>query len=122
MEQKELVCVNCPKGCRITVTLEDGKVKEIWGFSCDKGKQYAAQETTRPMRILTTTVRIEGARLRVLPVITDKEIPLDQMQEAMKQVRKITVQAPIKVSDIIVRNFLGTDANLVASRSMEKQS
>lgn len=122
MEQKELVCVNCPKGCRITVTLEDGKVKEIRGFSCDKGKQYAAQETTRPMRILTTTVRIEGARLRVLPVITDKEIPLDQMQEAMKQVRKITVQAPIKASDIIVRNFLGTDANLVASRSMEKQS
>lgn len=122
MEQKELVCVNCPKGCRITVTLEDGKVKEIRGFSCDKGKQYAAQETTRPMRILMTTVRIEGARLRVLPVITDKEIPLDQMQEAMKQVRKITVQAPIKVSDIIVRNFLGTDANLVASRSMEKQS
>lgn len=122
MEQKELVCVNCPKGCRITVTLEDGKVKEIRGFSCDKGKQYAAQETTRPMRILTTTVRIEGARLRVLPVITDKEIPLDQMQEAMKQARKITVQAPIKVSDIIVRNFLGTDANLVASRSMEKQS
>lgn len=122
MEQKELVCVNCPKGCRITVTLEDGKVKEIQGFSCDKGKQYAAQETTRPMRILTTTVRIEGARLRVLPVITDKEIPLDQMQEAMKQVRKITVQAPIKVSDIIIRNFLGTDANLVASRSMEKQS
>lgn len=122
MEQKELVCVNCPKGCRITVTLEDGEVKEIRGFSCDKGKQYAAQETTRPMRILTTTVRIEGARLRVLPVITDKEIPLDQMQEAMKQVRKITVQAPIKVSDIIVRNFLGTDANLVTSRSMEKQS
>ena len=122
MEQKELVCVNCPKGCRITVTLEDGKVKEIRGFSCDKGKQYAAQETTRPMRILTTTVRIEGARLRVLPVITDKEIPLDQMSEAMDQVRKITVQAPIKVNDVIIADFLGTDANLVASRSMEKQS
>ena len=29
MEQKELVCVNCPKGCRITVELEDGKVQAI---------------------------------------------------------------------------------------------
>lgn len=122
MEQKELVCVNCPKGCRITVELEDGKVQAIRGYSCDKGKQYAAQETTRPMRILTTTARIEGARLRVLPVITDKEIPLDQMSEAMNQVRKITVQAPIKVNDVIIADFLGTDANLVASRSMEKQS
>ena len=106
MEQKELVCVNCPKGCRITVELEDGKVQAIRGYSCDKGKQYAAQETTRPMRILTT----------------DKEIPLDQMSEAMDQVRKITVQAPIKVNDVIIADFLGTDANLVASRSMEKQS
>ena len=57
--------------------------------------------------------------MRAAGVLIGQELP---PQEAMKQVRKITVQAPIKVSDIIVRNFLGTDANLVASRSMEKQS
>ena len=28
METRELTCVVCPAGCKITVTLEDGKVTE----------------------------------------------------------------------------------------------
>ena len=83
METKELICVNCPKGCRITVTLADGKVQSITGNSCPKGAEYAAKETTRPERILTSTVRIEGGLWRVLPVITSGAIPLDQMEAVM---------------------------------------
>ncbi len=119
-EEKQLVCVNCPKGCRITVTLENGIVKDIQGFSCPQGKAYAAQETIRPMRVLTSTVRIEDGFLRVLPVITDKEIPLDLCEEAMEQIRQFRVKAPVKVGQVLIPNFLGTGANLVASRSMKK--
>jgi CxxC motif-containing protein len=119
METKQLVCVNCPKGCNITVTLDNGKVVDIKGYTCDKGKNYAAQETVRPMRVLTSTVKVEGAALRVLPVITDKEIPLDLCEKAMEEIRQLDVKAPIKVNDVIVADFLGTGANLVASRSMK---
>ena len=58
METKELICVNCPKGCRVTVTIADGKVTDIKGYSCDKGKNYAAQETIRPMRVLNVPRRV----------------------------------------------------------------
>jgi CxxC motif-containing protein len=121
MEKKELICVNCPKGCRITVSFEQGKIVDIKGYSCDKGRNYAAQETVRPMRILTTTVKIENCELLVLPVITSKEIPLDMMETAMKEVRKIIVDAPIHMGDVIVKKFLGTDADLIASRSLQRK-
>ncbi len=120
MENKELICVNCPMGCRITVTLDEGRVIDIKGYTCEKGKNYAAQETVRPMRVLTSTVRINGALARVLPVITSQEIPLDMMEEAMEAVRKLTVDAPVRVNQVLIPHFLGTDADLVASRSMKK--
>lgn len=119
METKQLVCVNCPKGCNITVTLDNGKVIDVKGYTCEKGKNYAAQETVRPMRVLTSTVKIEGAPLRVLPVMTDQEIPLDLCEKAMVEIRTIDVKAPIQMNDVIVPNFLGTGANLIASRSMK---
>ena len=120
MEKKELICVNCPKGCHITVTLDHGKVTDIQGYTCEKGKNYAAQETIRPMRVLTSTVKLEGGTLRVLPVITSKEIPLDLCHEAMDAIRKIDVKAPVKMDDVIVKDFLHTGADLLASRSIPK--
>ncbi len=117
---KELICVNCPKGCRIHVEFEDKKIQNITGYSCENGKKYAQEELLCPMRILTTTVRIEQANIRVLPVITDSPIPLSRMKEAMEEVKKIKVRAPIAMNDILVFHFLGTEANLVASRSVER--
>jgi CxxC motif-containing protein len=122
METKELICVNCPKGCRITVTLADGKVQSITGNSCPKGAEYAAKETTRPERILTSTVRIEGGLWRVLPVITSGAIPLDQMEAVMKTVRTVRVEAPVAMNQVLVKNINGLGVDLIASRSMEKAS
>lgn len=119
MENKELVCVNCPMGCRISVSIDQGKVIQVTGNSCPRGKEYAKQESIRPMRILTTTVKIDGGIHAVLPVITDKAIPLDMTFACMDEIRKVKVTAPVAVGDIIVKNLLNTGANVIASRSME---
>ena len=113
-------CTTNEEACRgadviITVTIADGKVTDIKGYSCDKGKNYAAQETIRPMRVLTSTVRIEHGTLRVLPVITNREIPLDLCEKAMEEIRKITIEAPVQMDQVIVKDFLGTGADLIAS-------
>lgn len=120
-EEKELVCVNCPKGCRIIVTMEGKKILSIKGYSCENGKQYAEEEMICPMRVLTTTVKINGAPLRVLPVMSNGSIPLERMEEAMEEVRKIHVDAPVKMNQVLVSHFLGTDVDLIASRSMTKK-
>ncbi len=93
MTEKELICVNCPMGCRVTVTMEDGKILDVKGNSCPRGRAYAEKECIRPERILTTTVKIQNGTHPVLPVITDKEIPLDMIFEAMEEVRSVTVEA-----------------------------
>ena len=116
---KELVCVNCPVGCWLTVEVENDQVISVSGNRCPRGKEYAESECIRPARILTTTVRITGAIHRVLPVITEKEIPLDMIMQAMEAVRDIRVAAPVKVGDVIAENLIGTGVNLVAARSMD---
>ena len=121
MMEKELICVNCPMSCRLTVQMEDGKVVSVTGNSCPRGKAYAESECTCPSRILTTTVRIFGGIHRVIPVISEREIPLAKMMDAMDALRSVQVQAPVKVGDVILENILDTGVNIVASRSMEKE-
>ena len=120
--KKQLVCVNCPKGCRITVTFEQERITDIIGYSCEQGKNYAAQESVDPMRILTSTVRIHNAPLRVLPVMTKKEIPLRLWKEAMAEIRKVSVNAPVREGQVIIHDLLHTGSDLVASRSMETEN
>lgn len=114
----ELVCVNCPKGCRIQVEMEENKILSIEGNSCPKGKQYAESEIICPMRILTTTVKIEGGCQNVLPVVTEKEIPLAKMDEAMEEVRTIHVQSPVTMGQVIKEDLAHTGVRLLSSRSM----
>ncbi|MBR4200435.1 MAG: DUF1667 domain-containing protein [Oscillospiraceae bacterium] len=122
MMEKELICVNCPMSCRLTVQIEENKVVSVSGNSCPRGKAYAETECIRPERILTTTVRITGGIHRVLPVISESEIPLDRIMDAMELIRSAQVKAPVQVGDVIMENILGTGVNIVAARSMDKFS
>ena len=119
-ETKQLICVNCPKGCRITVTMEGEKAVEVTGYSCENGKNYAMQESVCPMRILTTTVKITQSTLRVLPVMSEKEIPLHVWRQAMEEVKSVCVEAPVSIGQIILEDLCGTGVRLIASRSMKR--
>ncbi len=118
MEVKELICVNCPMGCRVTVTMEGKEILSITGNTCPRGKAYAEKECIRPERILTSTVAVSNGTHRVVPVITDKEIPLDLVMDAMDVIRKVSVQAPVEMGQVIIPDLLGTGADVIASRSM----
>ncbi|MDH4291548.1 MAG: DUF1667 domain-containing protein, partial [Dehalococcoidia bacterium] len=74
-EKKHFVCVVCPVGCEIDVVHDGGKIISMEGNKCEKSEEFVGQELVEPMRILTTTVRIEGSRWPVIPVRTDKSVP-----------------------------------------------
>ena len=117
--KKEMICVNCPVGCHLVVEVEDGNVLSVTGNRCPKGEAYGRQECIQPMRYLTTTVRIRGAIHRVLPVISEREIPLELMKQAMEEVKKVVVEAPVCEGDVVLENLAGTGVKLIASRSMD---
>ena len=118
MTTKELTCVVCPAGCRITVTLNDkGDIESIEGYTCLRGKTYAANEVTHPVRTLTSTVTIETADgKKMLPVRTDAGIPRERLFDAMKIVRATRAKAPVHTGDILVADFIEPGTNRVACK------
>lgn len=123
MEQtRELVCICCPLGCRMHAALEDGVVKHVTGNTCPRGKQYAQNELTHPMRTLTTTVRVlHGVKKRV-PVKTEKEIPKEKMMDCMRKLRSVQIEAPVRIGEKILDDAAGTGICVIASKTVEKES
>lgn len=121
VEKKHFTCVICPIGCEIEVELQDGEVACMKGDKCVKGKEFVLRELEEPMRILTTTIRIKGAKWAMLPVRTDKPIPKRLLFSVIKELANIELQAPVKISDVIIRDTAGTGANILATRNMKRE-
>ena len=102
---KQLICIECPKGCVLHVTIQRNKVKRVTGNKCIKGKKYAYTEIEHPMRVLTTTVATKGLAVPMLPVKTDKPIPKKLLLKAMNTIRKIRIKKPVKAGDIVIEKF-----------------
>jgi len=120
VEKRHFTCVTCPVGCEIDVELRDGEVLSMTGNRCAKGKDFVLQELEEPMRVLTTTVPIEGAKWAMLPVRTDKSIPRRLFFEVMGEVAGVELRAPVEVSDVIIEDVAGTGANVIATRNMKR--
>lgn len=113
-------CIMCPMGCEMTVTLENGKFFGVTGNSCPRGARYAETEVTDPRRMLTTTVRIKGGMLPLLPVVSADVLPKGKIADCAAYLRKVIAEAPVKAGDVIVPDILGMGVDIVASRDMEK--
>ena len=115
--KKKMICIECPVGCLLEVDVEaDGEVS-VSGNRCEKGATYARKEMTCPERFLTSTVKAEGLEMKMVPVRTDRPVPKDKMAEVMTIVHQEIIKSPVKAGDVIVRNVLGLEANLIATRS-----
>lgn len=120
MKTKELTCVVCPVGCKITVELDDNdKITKVEGNTCLRGKKYAESEVTAPVRTLTSTVVIHTKNgSRMLPVRTDRPIPRQSLFEAMKLVRAFEVTAPVATGDVLIENFIEEGTSLIACKDV----
>ena len=120
METKVMNCIMCPMGCEMTVTLENGKFAGVTGNSCPRGARYAESEVTDPRRMLTTTVRIKGGLLPLLPVVSADVLPKEKIADCAGHLRNVVVEAPVQAGDVIVPDILGLGVDIVASRDMAR--
>ena len=118
MEQRELICINCPLGCALTVTLEDKDVVKVTGNTCPRGEAYARNECTNPTRIVTSTVRVKGGHLPVVSVKTASDIPKGKIKDVMEAIRQIHAVAPVQIGDVLLRDAAGTGADIVATKNI----
>ena len=120
MEEKEIICVSCPMGCRITVQAKEGDIISITGNDCSKGIKYAKEEFINPLRILPTTVKVIGGEFPLVSVKTEKAIPKRLLLKAMAEIAEIEVEAPIKIGQVIKDDLIGTGVSLVATRNIKR--
>lgn len=120
MEKRELTCIGCPLGCTVTVTMNGGTVEAVEGNTCKRGDEYARKEVTNPTRIVTSTVRVEGGKNPTAAVKTREDIPKGKIFDCIREIKSVTVQAPVHIGDVILRNTAGTGVDVVASLEVEK--
>ena len=116
---KQITCIVCPKGCRLTV--RDEEDIEVTGAGCLRGVAYGKKEVTSPTRVLTSTVRLAGGAYTRLPVKTKSDIPKGMIQKALALLNNVEVKAPVTAGDVIIPDILGTGIPWVATRSFEKK-
>ncbi len=113
---RNLTCIVCPKGCQITVELDENKkILSVSGHTCKRGEVYANTECTAPKRTITTTVAVRGGG--VVPVKTDITVPKELMFECMKEINKVCVDPDAKLGAVVIENILGTGANVITTRN-----
>lgn len=117
MEKRELICIGCPMGCPITVTMDKGSVADVTGNTCPKGKAYAEKEVTAPTRTVTSTVRVEGGDRPFISVKTKEDIPKGKIFACMKEINGILAKAPVKIGDVLLENVAGTGVPVVATKA-----
>ena len=121
MEKRELTCIGCPLGCAITVTLEGGEVKEVVGFTCKRGMEYACKEVTNPTRIVTSTVRLTGSKTgaAVVSCKTAQDIPKGKIFAVAAALKQVVAKAPVEIGDVLLANVAGTGVDVVATKAAQ---
>ena len=108
MEKRELICIGCPMGCPLTVTLDGGAVVTVQGNTCPRGDAYARKEVTAPTRIVTTTVRVTGGVLAAVSCKTRTDIPKDKIFAVVRALKAVTVAAPVTIGQVVLPNAAAT--------------
>ncbi len=123
-KKKKIICTNCPLGCKINLVYADAdevEIIEAQGNRCKRGLEFAKQEITDPLRVVVTSVRVEGGEIPMASVRSDKPVPLRIMEEIMGVIRQAKVSAPVRRGNIIIENVLNTGANIIITRTVNKK-
>lgn len=90
----------------------------VAGNFCPRGAAYARAELTHPTRVVTSTVRIEGARYPRCPVKTAAPVPKERVEDVMAELARVTVTAPVRVGQTVIGDVCGTGVAVVATREL----
>ena len=110
---KQLVCIGCPRGCRLTIDEKDGEYI-VTGNTCPRGKEFAISEMTAPKRTICSTVKT------VFSDVSD-DIPREKIFDVMREINAVTLKERIGRGDAVIKNVLGLGVDVIATSDLLKQ-
>ena len=120
METKELTCINCPMGCRITVTMSGSEVLSVEGNTCKRGEVYARTEVVSPVRTVTTTIKVTRGSVDRVSCKTKTPVPKDKIFDVMAEISSAICAAPVKIGDVLIEDCAGTGVPVVATKDVSE--
>lgn len=118
METKEMICIGCPLGCNLTVTI-NGEDITVSGNTCKNGEIYGKNEATNPVRVVTSSVKVLNGKIDRVSCKTKTSIPKTKIFEVMEEVRKACTKAPVKIGDVLIEDVANTGVSVVATKNIE---
>ncbi len=115
---KEFVCITCPMGCHLVVNDDDKNNIIVTGNTCPRGKQYGINEVTRPKRMVTSSVKVNGGIDSVVSVKTKEAIDKHLIFDVLNELKGVELKAPVKIGDVVIKNVLNTNVDVIASRNV----
>lgn len=118
METRELICINCPMGCNLTVQIDGGEVVSVTGNTCPRGKAYGITEVTHPVRMVTSIVPVENGTIPMVSCKTAQPVDKDKMFDVVQALAKVTANAPVHIGDVLLADAAGTGVDIIATREI----
>ncbi|NJE84792.1 DUF1667 domain-containing protein [Thermococcus sp. CX2] len=94
-------CIVCPLGCTLEVEMDGDKIKEVKGYTCPRGREWAIEEVMNPKRVVMSVVKVRNGKLPTVSVKTAEPVPKARIPELMKFLAKLEVEGPIRVGQTI---------------------
>ena len=118
--KRQFTCIICPNGCEITAEIdENGVITNVEGHTCKKGEEYVQQELTHPVRTIATSVLVKNGELPLVSVRVDGAIPKERIFDAMDEIRKVSLNAPVSIGQCVISNLLGLGVNVIATKNVK---
>lgn len=117
---REMICINCPLGCHLTVDDSDKNNIIVSGNTCPRGKIYGINEVTAPKRMVTSSVSVSGSDILRVSVKTSEPVPKDKIFDCLDVIRTITATAPVKIGDVLYKNVCGSGSDIIATKNAKK--
>jgi CxxC motif-containing protein len=93
-------------------------INSLKGHQCNKGKVYTQEELYNPKRTLTTTVKVDQGVIPLVSVRTDRPIPKKLIFPIINEISQLTIEAPVELGDILLKNVQNTGANIIATKTV----
>ncbi len=117
-EVKNFTCICCPMGCALEVSFDDdGNVADVSGYTCNRGKVYAQQEATDPVRMITAVVCVGGC-LEPLSVKTAEAVSKAKIGEVLDAIGALQLSVPIDAGDVLIENVADTGIPVIATKTL----
>jgi CxxC motif-containing protein len=120
MNEKEITCIICPLGCKILIKTDGTKAKVIKGNKCKRGIEYALQEALDPRRMLTTSIVVKGGEWPLVSVKTSRSVPKEKIFSVLKEIKKTSVNAPVKFGQVLITNVANTGTDIIATKKVKR--